>query len=98
MLLLRPFPCAFAGVQGSPSVALTQLATRPALQLRLFVRAVSGAAVDRQDAFDFGVGPRDNVHTDQFANAARGRSAGISRRFHRAYVSTHKDGDVTRTD
>jgi hypothetical protein len=97
MLLLGSFPCAFARVQGSSGVALTQLTTRTALQLRLFVGAESGAAVDWQDAFDFGVGSRDDMHANQFANPARGSGAGISRGFHRTHVSTHKDGDVTRT-
>jgi hypothetical protein len=98
LLLFGSFPGAFARAEGSSSVALTQLTTRSALQLRLFVGAVASAAVDRQDAFDFGVGSRDDVHTDQFADAAGRSGAGISCRFHRADVSAHKDGDVTRTD
>src|SRR5262245_4083161 len=96
--LFCSFPRRFARVQRSSSVTLAQLTARAALQLCLFVRAVAGAAIDRQNALDFGVGAPNHVYADQFTNAPGGRSPGISRRFDRAHVSTPKDGDVTRPD
>ena len=43
------------------------------------------------------MGPRDDVHGDQFAHAARGGSAGIGGRFHGSHIAADHRGDVAGT-
>ena len=52
----------------------------------------------REEPFDFGVRPRDDVHRDELADAPRGRGASIGRRLHRADIAAHEHRDVARAD
>src|SRR6266511_915640 len=50
------------------------------------------------DAFDFDVRARDDMHRDQLAHPPRGGGAGVRGRFDSAYVAANEDGHVARSD
>src|SRR5690606_26575506 len=69
------------------------------LVLMSFLKPEEGLSVavvavgDGQERFGVGVGARDDVHADDFADAASSSGAGIGRCFHSADVATdhHRD-------
>src|SRR5215213_4130291 len=91
-LLTRPFLTRLtrAGAERASLVALAQLASRAATLQRRFVGTQARASINRKYAFNFSMGPRNNMDTDQFANSTCRRCTRISRCLHGADVAAHE--------
>src|SRR5437868_6760573 len=55
-------------------------------------------AVSVEHLFKLAVRARDDVHADQFADAAGGGGAGIGRGFDRADIAAHEDGGISAAE
>jgi hypothetical protein len=73
------------------------LTTSAALQ-RSLVRTQTSATVNRQNPLNFGVRARNNMNTNQLANATGGCRARICGCLDRAHVATYKNRYVTGSD
>jgi hypothetical protein len=78
--------------------ALPQLSSGGAALKRMLIRTQSGSPIHRQNALDFSVWPRDDVHANQLAYPAGGRCPGIRCSFNCAYISTHKNRHIPGAD
>jgi hypothetical protein len=63
-----------------------------------FVRAVTGSAALRQDAFDFRMRSGNNMNRNQLAYATSRRRARIRCRFDRADIAANENRDISRAD
>src|SRR5215471_21728528 len=77
---------------------LAFLAVAQRARLFAFDPRARAVTVLRDDAFDFDVRARNDMHRDQLANTPRGGGAGVRGRFDRAYVAANEDGHVARAD
>jgi hypothetical protein len=77
-------------------VALSELTSSPATLQRTLIRTQTSAAIDGQDAFDFGMGARNDVNADQFADSSSSRGPGVGGRLNSADVSANEDSHVAR--
>src|SRR5215475_4892758 len=77
---------------------LAFLAVAQRARLFAFDPRARAVTVLRDDAFDFDVRARDDMHRDQFADSASRRGAGVSGRLDRADIAANEDGHVTRAN
>ena len=59
---------------------------------------MSRAPTISAEFFDFGMGPRNDVHRHQLSDAPRRRGTGVSGGLHRTDVAAHHHGDIAGAD
>jgi hypothetical protein len=79
-------------------IALAQLTASSATLQRTLIWTQTSSSVYWKHTFNFSMGPRDHVHTDQFTNSARCCRSRISRCFNCTDVAAHKNRHVPCSD